>query len=128
METYRLYVGQKWDSLIAMGKEAIKQDIDYYYLRMRVGIAYYNKKNYKKAAGHFKHALSFNQNDPVALEYLYYSMLLSGSQEQANHVRNRFKGDLALKLPPFKGRFIERIGIEYLYNQSMNDELSCKSG
>lgn len=123
METYRLYVEQKWDSLIDMGKGAIKHDIDYYYLRMRVGIAYYNKKNYKKAAGHFTHALSFNQNDPVALEYLYYSKFFSGSQEQANHVRNLFKGDLALKLPPYKGRFMEKIGIEYLYNHSMNEEL-----
>ena len=123
METYRLYTGQEWDSLIAMGKEALKQDIDYYYLRMRLGIAYYTKKNFKKASIHFNKAIAMNQGDPVAMEYLYYSNLLSGNKEQAKHVRNRFKGALALKLPPQKGKFMEKIGAEYLYHHSMNEDL-----
>ena len=122
-ESYRLYVIQEWDSLISMGKEALKQDIDYYYLRIRLGIAYYTKKNFKKASIHFTKAIAMNQGDPVAMEYLYYSSHLSGNQEQAKHVRNRFKGDLALKLPPQKGKFMEEIGAEYLYHHSMNEDL-----
>lgn len=121
-ETYRLYLAQEWDSLIVTGTKALHGDIDYYYLRMRLGIACYNKKKYRKAAGHFTHALSFNQDDPVALEYLYFSRLLSGKQDQAEHVRKRFKGDLALKLPPPKARFLDQLSLEYTFNKGVNDE------
>jgi len=122
LETYRLYLAQEWDSLIVLGKEALHGETDYYYLRMRLGIAYYSKQNYRKAAGHFTHALSFNQDDPVSLEYLYFSRLLSGKDDQANHVRKRFKGDLALKLPPPRGKFLQQLSAEYLYNKGVNDE------
>jgi len=123
-ETYSLYQQQKWDSLIDMGREALKQDYDFYYLRMRLSIALYNQKNFRKAGVHFTKALAMNQGDPVALEYLYYSRLLAGQGDQANLVREQFKGDLALKLPPFKGKFFDRLGAEYLYNRGMIDHIS----
>ncbi len=56
-ESYRLYSDQKWDSVIFLGKIALKQDMDFYYLRMRMGIARYNQKKYRQASGHFKQAL-----------------------------------------------------------------------
>ena len=122
-ETYRLYIAQEWDSVIFMGKRALKQEMDFYYLRMRLGIARYNQENYRKAAGHFKKALEFNHGDPVALEYLYYSRLFSGQSEQAKLVRKQFKGDLALKLSPPKGKIIEMVRGEYLYCQGLNSDL-----
>lgn len=122
-ETYRLYLEQKWDSLIVLGKDALKQEIDYYYLRMRVGIALYNKKNYRKAATHFTAALKFNEDDPVALEYLYYSMLFSGESERASLLRKKFRGDLSLRLRAQKGKIIDRLGVEYLFNYGNNDNL-----
>lgn len=121
-ETYRLYMELKWDSLLEIGNKAIKQDLDYYYLRMRVGIACYSTKNYRKAASHFSAALEFNQGDPVAMEYLYYSQLFSGQQEKALLTREEFKGDLALKLPPPGARFAEQISAGYLYCQGIDPE------
>ena len=115
-ETYRFYEEQKWDSLIHLGKEALNQEIDYYYLRMRIGIACYNKKNYRKADDHFRVALEFNQEDPVALEYLYYSMLFAGQVERSGLVRKKFRGDLSLRLPPQKGKILDRFGMEYLFS------------
>ncbi len=97
-ESYRLYLAQEWDSLISLGKHALKQDVDFYYLRMRMGIARYDQKKYRQAGIHFRKALEFNQDDPVALEYLYYAYLFSGQIEQAKLLRKEFRGDLALKL------------------------------
>jgi len=114
-ETYRLYLAGEWDSLLVVGKEALRMGIDYYYLRMRMGIAFYKQEDYRKATFHFRKALSWNNEDPTALEYLYYSLLFSGRGEQAGLVRKRFRGDLALRLPPEKGRFLEGISAEYLY-------------
>jgi tetratricopeptide (TPR) repeat protein len=81
--TYTLYAGKNWSELIKKGKEAISNQHDYYYMRMRIGIAYYEMKNYGKSALHFRKALAFNEADPVALEYLFYSYFLSGRDLQA---------------------------------------------
>jgi tetratricopeptide (TPR) repeat protein len=121
--TYRMYLAGEWDSLIAMGKQALDQETDYYYLRIRMGIACYSKENYMKAAGHFQKALDFNPADPVTLEYLYYARLFSGQPEQAGLVRKQFRGDLALRLPPDKGKAVDRLGVEYLFSSNINGEL-----
>jgi hypothetical protein len=117
-ETYRLYLEQKWDSLILAGKEALRLEVDYYYLRMRLGIAFYEKKNYRAAATHFQRAVEMNQGDQVAMEYLYFARLYAGQSRQASLVRDRFNGGLALRLPKEKGRFFGKAGMEYLYSQS----------
>lgn len=121
-ETYRLLLEQKWDSVVKMGYRALKLDFDYYYLRLRIGIACYHRKNYRKAATHFSRALIFNPGDPLALEYLYFSRLFAGQYEEARLVRKQFRGDLALRLPPQKGKFLEGIGGDYLYCRALNDE------
>lgn len=122
-ETYRLYLAGEWDSLIVMGKQAFRQDMDFYYLRMRMGIAYYQGKSYRKAVCQFKRALKFNHDAPAALEQLYYAHLMAGNAEQARLVRTQFKGDLALKLPPETGKFADRLAAEYLYSEALNEEL-----
>ena len=122
-ETYRLYLSQDWDSVIILGKQALKQEMDFYYLRIRMGIAYYSKKNYRTAARHLSVALEQNQDDPVALEYLYLSRLYAGQFEQAGWTREEFKGELARKLPPLAPIFFENLTVEYLYNKGVDDDL-----
>jgi tetratricopeptide (TPR) repeat protein len=117
-ETYRLYLEEQWDSVVMLGKTALRQEIDYYYLRMRIGIAYYHKKNFRVAASHFLKALEMNQGDPVAQEYLYYARLMAGQAQQASVIRSRFSGELSQKLPAENGRFFKAGGIEYLYTTS----------
>lgn len=122
-ETYRLFTQEKWDSLIILDKQDVVLEVDYFYLRMRLGIAWYNAKNYRKAASHFSKALEFNQGDPVALEYLYFSRLFAGQSAQAALVRKEFKGALAQKMPPEKGKFFDRITAEYLYHWGTDEAL-----
>lgn len=97
-ESYRLYLEKKWEELIRFGNIAIKQEVDYFYLRMRIGIAYYEKKNYALAEGNFRKALIFNSNDDLALEYLYYCLLLNGRLEEARLVSKKFNKELAEKI------------------------------
>jgi hypothetical protein len=122
-ESYRLYLAEEWDSVISLGKIAMKQEVDFYYLRMRVGLAQYNQKRYRQASVHFKKALEFNQADPSALEYLYYALLFSGQAEQANLKRQEFRGELALRLPPIEEKAIDQLGGEFLYFKSLTDEI-----
>ena len=81
--TYSLYQQKNWDKLIDAAKEAINAGHDFYYMRMRIGIAYYELRNYALAAKHFRKALDFNSGDNVAIEYLFYTYNLSGRYYQA---------------------------------------------
>ena len=125
--TYAQYLAGDWSELIIEGKNAIRQDVDYYYLRMRIGIAFFETENYRAATGHFKKALEFNQDDPVALEYLYYCFLYSGQSGRAQVYRNGFSGKLGNTLPPEKMKFINTINVEYLYSKAFNDEYVNKA-
>jgi len=81
--TYSLYNEGRWDDLISIGNSSLKDGYDYYYMRMRIGIAYYEKHNYVMSAIQFRKALTFNENDQIALEYLFYSYYLSGHTLQS---------------------------------------------
>ena len=115
-KTNDLYMEKQWNELIQAGKEGLKQDIDYYYLRMRIAIAFYEKKNYKTSQAHFRKALEFNEGDPVALEYLYYAYLLAGQSQQAGMLIKEFTPSLKEKINPPSGKFADILALEYLYN------------
>lgn len=127
-ETYRLYFEKKWDSLISKGNQAIKSGLDYYYLRMRLGIAYYEKENYIKASKHFKRALQFNNGDPVALEYLYYSFLFAGKEDRARFISKDFNNTLKEKTGTSSNQFVKQLNTEYLYHNGMNEEIISNPG
>jgi hypothetical protein len=82
--TYRYYQEKKWDSVIIIGKQALRQDIDFYYLRVRMGIAFFEKQQYFPAATHLKKARQFNSEDPVIANYLYYAYFYSNRLEEAD--------------------------------------------
>jgi len=71
--SYKAYIIKDWKEVKSIGSKAINQDIDYFYLRMRLGIAYYEQENYRKAAQHFDKAIDFNPDDSLATEYLFYA-------------------------------------------------------
>jgi hypothetical protein len=90
--TYRLYTERKWDSLILEGKSALGGGLDYYYLRLRTGIAYFEKGKYISAANQLSVAREFNSLDPLATRYLYYAFLYSNQPGEAR--------ETASELPP----------------------------
>lgn len=81
--TYAAYLAGNWDEVIRTGKQALDEDIDYFYLRFRMGVAYYNKHNYRAASRHFYSAGEFNPENGATKEYRYYSYLLSGRHDEA---------------------------------------------
>jgi hypothetical protein len=81
--TYRLYLEKKWDSLVITGKQALHGNLDYYYLRARLGIACFEKRQYITAISHLTKARQFNSGDPLLAEYLYYALLYANRKEDA---------------------------------------------
>jgi hypothetical protein len=123
-ESYRLFLASQWDSVLIYGKKTLRQDVDFYYLRMRMGIARYEKKQYRKAVRHFRKALEFNHGDAAALEYLYYCHLFSGQPGEASLIRAQFRGDQSLSLPKEKPRFLDAVAVEGLYSHAYTDDLA----
>lgn len=96
--TYELYRNGSWKELITAGESALGLGIDYYYLRMRLGIAAYEINDYAKAARHFRKALEMNSADDTAMEYLYFSLKFNGRDMEADLVAGRFSAPLRQKL------------------------------
>lgn len=88
--TYRLYEQGRWKELVTAGSRALNSGHDYFYLRMRTGIAYFMLERYRMAAIHFEKALDFNFADKTAVEYLQKSYTLGGMETEAAYLNRRF--------------------------------------
>ena len=125
-----LYVDKNWTELIQYGEEAIANGYDYFYLRIRIGIAYYEQKKYKKAVRHFEKTVEFNSGDKLALEYLYYSYIFSGRESEARALTSLFPAKLKYLIKPPKNKIIESVYSEggvasgNLYNIYKNTDIN----
>lgn len=111
--TYSYYNSGNWDSLINLGNEAIANDIDYKYLRQRLGYACFVIGDNLTARIHFEKAMSFDSFDQFTLEYLYYTYLNTGQSDYAGRVVRNFISELrnSLKIKSFVP--VESIDAEY---------------
>jgi len=99
-QTYNQYLEKNWSELINTGNEALNEGVDFYYLRIRMGIAYVNLKNYRKAIINYKKAIEFVPSDPIAQEYLYYAYLYAGQKNTARLYVASLPSSLRKKIKP----------------------------
>ena len=109
-KTYNFYLKKNWDSLIVIGNLGIENNIDYFYLRYRLGVAYFNKENYIRASTHFEKALEFNESDNSTLEYLFYCYEYSGKSIEANILR---KKHLSIFDDKKRNKFLNEISLDF---------------
>lgn len=119
-KTWQYYQQSKWDSLIDLGEIAISNNIDYFYLRARIGYAYYMKTNYTKAIVHLTKAREFNSEDVFVFEILYYSYLYSNQPLEANYLI-KSNPELAAKTT-LKHPIAQMVYIESNISQSQIDD------
>lgn len=118
--TYRYYVEKKWDSVIIIGKQALRADIDFYYLRVRMGLAYYEQKEYIPAAAHLKKARQFDPADAIVADYLYYAYIFTNQMEAARVLQSSLPVSDRNVIDAKKG-FVEAAGFESGYTFSGNN-------
>jgi len=120
--TYQYYLKGNWDELILTGNAAIENQIDFKYLRQRLGYAYFVKGNYYASQHQYEKALVFDQNDENTRLYLYYCGLYTGNTIlacfHAAKLSKKLQSQLGIK--PF--RILDAVDVEY--NYKMNDEYS----
>lgn len=116
-ETYRFYLNQEWDSLLTLGKEALKHDIDYFYLRVRMGTARYEKGQYILATEQYRKARNFNGADSYTNASLYYSLLASNRPSEAYALTATFPEELKKEVG-FQRRILDLLSLELGYTLS----------
>jgi hypothetical protein len=82
-ESYDYYLKDDYKNLKKTTDLMLSQGIDYYYLRMRMGILAYNKQLFYWATKNFSRALEFNSSDTISREYIYDSYVYSGRNPDA---------------------------------------------
>lgn len=120
--TWSLYLRKDWNNLIKEGNSGLRNHIDFYYLRMRMGIAFYEKKNYASASRHFHAALKSKPDDPAALEYLYYSYLYLNRYADASLITKKFSDSLKKNLLE-KNKSNLRFNLNHSYYHSATKDL-----
>ncbi len=96
-ETYRAWQDGQWKSLIGTGRKAMKAGIDFYYLRVRMGVAWYRLGNYHMAVRYLEKARKMNPEDNETNELLYYALLFSGLDDEAAILAKEFPAELKKK-------------------------------
>lgn len=76
--SYDLYLKGDWKELTKLGKKSMRKGIDFYYLKLRLGHAYFEQGKYLKAIPYFEDAYKINPDYEFTQKYLYYSYLYSG--------------------------------------------------
>lgn len=100
-----------WDSLLIVGNEALKNDIDYFYLRSRMGYAAFMKEHFRKSIKHFEKAYQMNSYDDFVKYYLYLAYKNAGMISEANYFGHTLseaaKEDLQYEIPFISDFYLE---------------------
>jgi hypothetical protein len=85
--TYKQYLQKDWNNLIKYAKAGLRQNIDFYYLRIRLADAYLAKHQTRKAIRELEKALEMNgYKDKYALNLLYISYIKTGDFIRAHYI------------------------------------------
>ena len=120
--TYKYYLSGDWNNLIVEAKEAIKDSIDFKYLRQRLAYAYFAKGDYISSQQQYEKALKFDEKDIDTRTYLYYCGLYNGNEAFSRYHAGELTSELKkiLKINPFK--ILNSIDVEYNYKTNDNSK------
>lgn len=110
--SYRLFTELKWDSLIQFNTYAIKQGTDYFYLRERLGIAWYEKQNYRKAVENLEVAYTMNPTDNYNNATLYWCYLNAGRRGDASLFGIKMSNESQAYYKYSKSKLVENVFVE----------------
>lgn len=109
--SYELYNAAKWNELISYCENALIKKIDFIYLRVRLGIAYYETGKYFDAIVNLKKAYDLGYRDPYLTEHLYYSYIQTGRTEDADYYFSKLPVKIKKRIKPLGNQFISEFDI-----------------
>ncbi|MDD3384500.1 MAG: hypothetical protein PHN30_02165 [Bacteroidales bacterium] len=110
--SYQAWQHANWKEVRQVTQEGFALGYDYYFLRMRAGMAELNLNKPLRADVHFKKALTFSQNDPNALAYRYLALLGSGHFSEARLIVDSIPQDTRERFHIQAPRLITSVFVE----------------
>ena len=124
--TYALYLKQDWKPLLALGKESRAAGIDFYYLKVRMGIAYFKENKMLNAIKLLEEAYAVDTYDVVVQEYLYWSYRYSGllleSRLFYDKMNKKLKESINLEYP-----FVSSLSLNVLATNNVDYDALLKA-
>jgi len=124
--TYALYLKQDWKPLLALGKESRAAGIDFYYLKVRMGIAFFKENKMLNAIQLLEEAYTIDTYDVVVQEYLYwayrYSGLLLESRLFYDKMNKNLKESINLEYP-----FVSSLSLNVLATNNVDYDALLKA-
>ena len=120
--TYQCHLDECWDKVIEIGKQAVRQGIDFKYLQQRMGYAYYQKRDFYASMLHYEKALKLDPTDQGTLTYLYFSGLETGNTVYARYYAGKFSAENKLDYHQQAVRPVS--GVDFEYNYQWNKKLN----
>lgn len=96
--SFSLYENQQWEKLIKLGEKAIDEDLDFYYLNVRLGIAWFNIGDYYQAEKFFNKSLKQDESSQIVNEYLYIIKTILNRPLSADINYNRLADSIKTRL------------------------------
>jgi hypothetical protein len=132
--TWQLYQEKKWDKLLKQANTAFKRNIDFYYLRVRAGVAAYELKKYREAVSHFEKAYEEYNSDDFLNYFYYWSLVLSGREDEASGFADQLSPALLKQMQIHRKGWVSGVSAESLvsfnrnYNGLLDQGLDNKGG
>ncbi|TWO32249.1 hypothetical protein E1J38_010535 [Seonamhaeicola sediminis] len=101
--TYALFLKQDWKPIITLGKQSIAEGVDFYYLKVRIGIAYFKENKMFSAIRFLEEAYALDPKNVVVQDYLYWAYRYSGLEMESrlfySKMSKALKDEIKLDLP-----------------------------
>ena len=117
--TSQYYTDKQWDKLIKLGKQSLRKNIDFYYLQVRMGIAYFETKRYLKAIKFLENAYKTDNSNTVVQETLYWSYIYSYMYNDAAQLYDNLDNAVKAKID-YTQHFIQTMSLYYSYGNNQN--------
>jgi len=124
--SYKAYLAEDWKKVLEYAHSGLNSGFDFYYLRIRAGVAELSLHHPVQAENHFRKALEFDQDDSFALEYLYSSLVSSGDFAESRLLASDYSPEFRKRLGIPSTRLITGAFLEtgYMVN-SKSDTLKA---
>tara|TARA_R110002033_G_scaffold77030_1_gene128726 strand:- start:38295 stop:39575 length:1281 start_codon:yes stop_codon:yes gene_type:complete len=96
--TYALFLKQDWKPIIILGKQSRERGIDFYYLKVRMGIAYFKENKMFSAIKLLEEAFAMDSNNAVVQDYLYWAYRYSGLEMESRLFYTKMSKELKTKM------------------------------